>query len=1041
MAEHTIVTDKNTSTIIGGSQIIRTTYKYSVKVVKKSDPTVALRGASVTFKMDAGDKTIVTGSNGIATNIIPSDSNAAPSILLCDISLSGYKSQTTAVRRSETVTPTPIELEELSECRYYSIMVVDNINGAPVSDITVYMCLGDVKISTATTSSSGVCLFTVELGTGTLIPEDNIFSFKAEKNGYISNIVSNSGGSTIGAAIQNRGTIVISEQKTKTYYYTVSVVDEGNNPVKGAQLRLYKDFNFQTPYIIKQKVRLNTKIHEYIIPLSKNIELAKNDIYYTLKKIFADDLGYDVSEIPNNFNIWQSFGFENKIRDKFSIPSDVVFSFVHKGLGNGQPYVYEAETIDDLYHIITENIKGSTIDITIVETGEDGNTNPITLENLSVIPLAIYAEGISLPNGYSWKNNHIRIFPITSLNNIVHIVVSSTNVGTYYYYLQLIDDVTGKSISDANVTYSYGNSVVFSAQSDDNGLVQFSSNYSSLYTSISKNGYSDNNFQIIGNESKKYYLIKCVPDNIIRVIYKAVLEDSDSDPDTSIPIPAAGVFVEIFALDGNNKITIKTTQTNTNGYIETLNADIYQSNNVYVSVTDYNVIKNLVPGILIIEVDRKYEDSDSDDDSIDDLFSAMSINNIKKNIELGNQALEKNPRAKTISYSDDSFRINILDPDSVNTYDIFTGFPVLMNENQKNVIGSVDMGIKSDLNDLRLKVINRYSGYYNPIFKDLVFYNNLNYTINTSGSDSDSDSDSDGINIIEQPFSNTSFDYNYSDYYGKFGIINNMWFHKANDNKDIDVVTSLTPYYPLTGQYALDFKDYNIFSSTWDRNYYTKQTDINTSEPCQNTASMKNGLCMFGSKYLNVPNTIEIFGFDLGKDINWNGEWNDEWIINSDACPGEVMFKEVNNNSVDYYFFFRKRILRFFYEKLKDEFEKYIPSDFSFGKPGLEDDIYEYVTKNVLKLYKLEKVRVFVRRTKIGQHNSKVENDYIKYLGVNPSTGTPYDISYFRQHGFIEINNIFMNKLNRDDFDRKITYNLKRGIREEFAFGFILKKI
>ena len=87
----------------------------------------------------------------------------------------------------------------------------------------------------------------------------------------------------------------------------------------------------------------------------------------------------------------------------------------------------------------------------------------------------------------------------------------------------------------------------------------------------------------------------------------------------------------------------------------------------------------------------------------------MSINNIKKNIELGNQVLEKNPRAKTISYSDDSFRINILDPDSVNTYDIFTGFPVLMNENQKNVIGSVDMGIKSDLNDLRLKVINRYS--------------------------------------------------------------------------------------------------------------------------------------------------------------------------------------------------------------------------------------------------------------------------------------------------------------------------------------------
>ena len=196
---------------------------------------------------------------------------------------------------------------------------------------------------------------------------------------------------------------------------------------------------------------------------------------------------------------------------------------------------------------------------------------------------------------------------------------------------------------------------------------------------------------------------------------------------------------------------------------------------------------------------------------------------------------------------------------------------------------------------------------------------------------------------------------------------------------------------------------------------------------------------MFGSKYLNVPNMITISGFQLGDDENWKGEWNDDWVTNPDGCPGEVMFKEVNNNSVDFYFFFKKRILRYFYEKLKDVFEKYMGGDFTFGKAGVEDDIYEYVSKNVLKLYKLEKVKVFVRRKKRGVHNNKIENDYTKYLEKDGRQVC--DNEYFRSHGFVEINNIRLSKINRDDFDRKLVYNLRNGCEEEFGFSFMIKKI
>ena len=157
------------------------------------------------------------------------------------------------------------------------------------------------------------------------------------------------------------------------------------------------------------------------------------------------------------------------------------------------------------------------------------------------------------------------------------------------------------------------------------------------------------------------------------------------------------------------------------------------------------------------------------------------------------------------------------------------------------------------------------------------------------------------------------------------------------------------------------------------------------------------------------------------------------------------MFKEVNDNSVDFYFFLKKRILRFFYDKLKEEFESYMnPEDRSFGKPGVEDDIKEYVTKNVLKLYKLEKVRMFVKRTKKGQHNSMIENDYTSYLDeydYNGSKPEQRTAGYFIRKGFVEVNTVTLTKINRDDFDRKLVYNLRNGAEEKFGFGFILRKI
>ena len=435
--------------------------------------------------------------------------------------------------------------------------------------------------------------------------------------------------------------------------------------------------------------------------------------------------------------------------------------------------------------------------------------------------------------------------------------------------------------------------------------------------------------------------------------------------------------------------------------------------NVYGCCLGYDVYnlnndKDTKGDTIVKDLERIQNQEDSDDTDTDisiyDAFNLMCVNQLKKSINEG----------KRVTYiGGNAYTIKIVDPDTVNVYDVFRSSPVILESNQKSVVGSVDVKLKTDINDLNLKMINRYSGYYNPIFKDILFFN-----------------DYENDNQL-CPYSNTEFDFDYKDNYGSFGVIRNMWFHKVNDeNKNI--ITTLEPYYPIIGQYALDYKDYNIFGSSWDKDYYTKQLDIKHSEKCMNIASMKNELCMFGSKYLNVPEKIEIESFLDG------GEWNRDWIDNPENCPGEVMYEEINNNNADFYFFLRKRLIRYFTNMLMDEFKKYINPKYSYGLTGdsdyyLSDDIEAYVEKNILKLYRLKKIRVFVKSEKKGINNRNIENNYKDFLG--------YSIIELKKNRFKEVKNISMTKVTTDEFDRKVVYNLKNDEQESFGFSFIVEKI
>ena len=663
----------------------------------------------------------------------------------------------------------------------------------------------------------------------------------------------------------------------------------------------------------------------------------------------------------------------------------------------------------------------------------------ISLGELSTRPSNIYARCEFIPDEYNYVEQTLTCTVSPTLGeNIPGGTIELISTTRMYYNFKVLDLYTNTPVGGATVTYDNINK-----QTDENGFSEYSSFRQSLNITITKEGYGQKNLGLYeGGNSSEYDEKKLVPNNAIKVI-----NSNGSVPDgLKVKIINKGSFGDRWIGDYN---VIKGYQGEY--YVETLPTSIYTSGNRYLAsiagdeYTNVNKVY-ITSGVTTIDISSISEGEDNPDVEFFDDFNEMSISSIKEHINSGNNDLKKKGETSRISYHNtkkdkydndvNDYRIKILDPDTINVYDIFASTPVEMYNDQKSIIGSMDIELKEDINELRVKAINRYSGYYNPIFKDVLFYNDMSVK--------------NGEKTIKCPFSNTSFDDEYKDNYGKFGIINNIWFHKVNDNRDIEIINTTEPYYPLTGQYALDCRDYNIFETNWDKGHYTKQIDVENSELCQNISSMKEGLCMFGSKYLNVPEWVEIYGVTLGDNPEWNGEWNGEWITQPEVCPGEIMYKEVNDNSVDFYIFLKKRIIRFFREMLNEEFAKYVSPEFSFGKDGLDDDIEEYVKKNILKLYKLEKVRLFIRRTKRGIHNSKIENDYTKYLEYDrtcesESEKTYFEkhnlVEYFRQHGFVEVNNIRLNKVNTDDFDRKVVYNLKNGVKEEFGFSFVLKKI
>lgn len=422
-------------------------------------------------------------------------------------------------------------------------------------------------------------------------------------------------------------------------------------------------------------------------------------------------------------------------------------------------------------------------------------------------------------------------------------------------------------------------------------------------------------------------------------------------------------------------------------------------------------------------------------DKFDSNFDSLGLNNyfsVFNQLSMYNIAENINSDFNVKYYStveDNKFKIRVIYPDCIEIEDKYEAVPMKVEQNNKNVVGSVDIKLKGNTDKIGIKVINRYSGFYNPIFNDILYYDDYTYT-KTVGRLTNTES-------YELSYSNTNIDYNYNDGYGEFGVIKNVYYHKTNTSRSDKILSSKRPIYPAINEYALDYRDYNIFSSSWDDGYFISQDDLDTSSICEGIGSMKDGLCMFGSKYLNLPDHIFIDTFENGK------LWSEKMVMGiRDNTDTEIVYKEVNNRSVIYNLFIEKRLKRYLKEEiLISVFEKYINKNYSFGNKGtIDDDIDEYVEKNLLKLYKVDKIYLYIKDERMKIHDSKIENEYIKYVDKNNESKiqSGFPVIEVDEGKMLKESKFIMGKLN--EFDRSVVYNLKPGFKESFGFGVSFKR-
>ena len=250
------------------------------------------------------------------------------------------------------------------------------------------------------------------------------------------------------------------------------------------------------------------------------------------------------------------------------------------------------------------------------------------------------------------------------------------------------------------------------------------------------------------------------------------------------------------------------------------------------------------------------------------------------------------------------------------------------------------------------------------------------------------------------------------------GIIKNYFFHKVNEISTEGIIklsesSDLLPKYNLIDEIAIDKRDYNVFVSRWESDFYTRSSEKGKIKLVPGTKNIIEDKNYIASSSMKLGNSYDVFNFTIESYENIE-ELNS--IKDSNTSEFEINFIE-ERDTIIIDLFLTESVVRLLSSLgVANEISKYVLPENSFGKiDSLDDDVSEYIINNILPLYKIQSIDLYVKESR---------KQAVSHLSVVESSSALNSID----DGGYTIQNNFTYKLSpRNPLDLRLIYNKREG--------------
>jgi len=297
--------------------------------------------------------------------------------------------------------------------------------------------------------------------------------------------------------------------------------------------------------------------------------------------------------------------------------------------------------------------------------------------------------------------------------------------------------------------------------------------------------------------------------------------------------------------------------------------------------------------------------------------------------------------------------------------------------------GSIGNILKRRTDGGYFMAMRRMNGDYDPLFRDAINFTDVYNSWNILD-----DADVDRYKFIFDKFKGRGISFEYKGVYD-IGFIPNYFFHKVNDENSENILklsatSDKLPLYPVIGEIAIDKKDFNVFKSKYDVDYFTRSLPDGTQVSVHGTLSPIEKKSFMSSTIMKVKDSYDLSVFSTTKEntldlldtvgINENNETSIHWFEDEDRIFADfyvsdaILYKLKNDG-------------------LTDIFAKYVNPLYSYDdNTTILDDMKLYVESNIIPRFSMDELDIYMVESKsisTGFESVLYDNDIVGYTKVS----------------------------------------------------------